>query len=130
MVDLIGEDKMIANKSSAKTSKINPGTMKMIAKLLGEVFHGEITLIVQNSCLIQVERNEKIRLSDITKYEQYNSKSAVTNYDPVCKKIQQEFHDLEYGTIVIVIKSGRVVQVERTEKYRFQGFTGMDGEGI
>ena len=79
---------MIANKSSAKTSKINPGTMKMIAKLLGEVFHGEITLIVQNSCLIQVERNEKIRLSDITKYEQYNSKSAVTNYDPVCKKIR------------------------------------------
>ncbi|WP_196600253.1 YezD family protein [Pectinatus frisingensis] len=117
-------------KTLAKHPKIDSAAMKLIVTLLKAVFHGEITLIVQNSCLIQVERNEKIRLSDIKKFQTYTQKSAIINYDPVCQKIQQEFYNLEYGNIVIIIKAGRVVQVERTEKYRFQGFTGMDGEGI
>ncbi|MDQ0204541.1 YezD family protein [Pectinatus haikarae] len=121
---------MAIAKNTTALSKINSGTMKIITKLLKDVFHGEITLIVQNSCLIQVERNEKIRLADIAKYDQYAAKATLTNYDSICKKIQQEFSSLEYGNIVIIIKSGRVVQVERTEKHRFQGFTGMDGEGI
>ncbi|TCS75203.1 YezD family protein [Pectinatus cerevisiiphilus] len=121
---------MVNGKNAAALSKINSSAMKIIKKLLREVFHGEITLIVQNSCLIQVERNEKIRLADIAKYDQYAAKAALIDYAPVCRKIQQEFSDLEYGNIVVIIKSGRVVQVERTEKHRFQGFTGMDGEGI
>ncbi|WP_182186535.1 YezD family protein [Pectinatus frisingensis] len=121
---------MTDNKTLAKHPKIDSAGMKLIVTLLKAVFHGEITLIVQNSCLIQVERNEKIRLSDLKKFQTYTQKSAIINYDPVCQKIQQEFYNLEYGNIVIIIKAGRVVQVERTEKYRFQGFTGMDGEGI
>lgn len=119
---------MTGKKSTS--AKINSSTMKFITKLLHEVFHGEITLIVQNSCLIQVERKEKTRVTDIVKYEQHAGKTAARDYTPVCEKIQQEFSDLEYGNIVIVIKTGKVVQVERTEKRRFQGFTGLDGEGI
>lgn len=121
---------MVKNADNKSNAKIDTVAMKLVTKLLREVFHGEITLIVQNSCLIQVERNEKIRLHDLAKYAQYAEKAALIDYKPVCQKIEQEFADLEYGYIVVIIKSGLVVQVERTEKHRFQGFTGMDGEGI
>lgn len=41
--------------------------------------------------------------------------------------IRSEFSRLDYGQLTIVIKGGRVVEFQRTEKQRF---TGLDGEGI
>ncbi len=121
---------MTGKKNNNETNRINNAMLKIITSLLREVFHGEINLIVQNSCLIQIERNEKMRLNDISKYDEYHKKTQLIDYTPVCEKIQQEFSDLDFGNIVIIIKAGRVTQVEKTEKHRFVGFTGMDGEGI
>ena len=34
------------------------------------------------------------------------------------KRVQKLVEEIEYGTITIVIQDGRVVQVDRTEKFR------------
>lgn len=122
--------KMAGEKIINKNNKLSSAALKIITSLMQEIFHGEINLIVQNSCLIQIERNEKMRLVDISKYAAYHKKTQQIDYTPVCEKIQQEFSDLAFGNIAIIIKSGKVTQVEKTEKYRFSDFTGMDGEGI
>lgn len=121
---------MTGEKIINKNNKLNSAALKIITSLMQEIFHGEINLIVQNSCLIQIERNEKMRLVDISKYAAYHKKTQRIDYTPICEKIQQEFSDLAFGNIAIIIKSGKVTQVEKTEKYRFSDFTGMDGEGI
>ncbi|WP_423791713.1 DUF2292 domain-containing protein [Mitsuokella jalaludinii] len=41
--------------------------------------------------------------------------------------MRKEFRLLQYGRLVLVIRKGRLMQIERTEKQRF---TGLDGEGI
>ena len=45
-------------------------------------------------------------------------------------KIAQAVQGLNYGQVAIVIKNGRVVQIERTEKERFIGVEGKYGDGI
>lgn len=104
--------------------------MAMILQLLQEVFHGEVTLVVQDSCLIQIERSEKLRPSEQARYAAYHKAARYADYTPVSRKIQQEFAGLQYGHIVIVVKNGRIIQVERAEKHRVQGAFGFDGEGI
>lgn len=104
--------------------------MDLVVELLKTVFHGEIIMSIQNFSVIQIERKEKIRLTDLAIYEKHHKEASQMDYTLVCRKIQKEFQNLEFGNIVVVIKSGRVVQVERTVKQRFQSFTGMDGEGI
>ena len=42
-------------------------------------------------------------------------------------RIRKEFRLLQYDRLVLVIRKGRLMQIERTEKQRF---TGLDGEGI
>lgn len=45
-------------------------------------------------------------------------------------KIAQAIKGLGYGQVAIVIKNGKVVQIERTEKERFSGVEGRYGDGI
>jgi len=37
---------------------------------------------------------------------------------------------LQYGQVVIMVKEGRMTQIERTEKRRLPRIEGLDGEGI
>jgi hypothetical protein len=37
--------------------------LKRLAEILSTVRHGSVTLIVQNGKVVQIERNEKIRLA-------------------------------------------------------------------
>lgn len=37
---------------------------------------------------------------------------------------------MKYGQVVFVIKNGKIVQVERTEKNRLTGLEGQFGDGI
>ena len=37
---------------------------------------------------------------------------------------------LEYGQVVILIKDGKVTQIERTDKKRLPRLEGLNGEGI
>jgi len=111
-------------------SAISKHLMDQIVDVLKTTFHGNVTLITQNFRLVQIERNEKIRPCDMVTRDQKLNVEKKSDYTQIGKKIQKEFGDLEYGQIVIVIKEGKIIQIERTEKHRFQEFTGLDGEGI
>lgn len=111
-------------------SALSKHLMEQIVDVLKTTFHGNVTLVTQNFRLVQIERNEKIRPCDMVTRDQKLNVEKKSDYTQIGKKIQKEFGDLEYGQIVIVIKEGKIIQIERTEKHRFQEFTGLDGEGI
>lgn len=45
-------------------------------------------------------------------------------------KILEAVSDLRYGQVTIMIKSGKVTQIDRTEKQRYTGVEGTYGDGI
>ncbi len=45
-------------------------------------------------------------------------------------KINEAVNGLRFGQVVIVIKGGKITQIERTEKQRFPGLEGLYGDGI
>ncbi|SEP27549.1 MULTISPECIES: YezD family protein [Propionispora] len=46
------------------------------------------------------------------------------------KRIAEAVDGLKFGQVVIVIKDGKVTQLDRTEKQRFTGVEGIYGDGI
>lgn len=44
-----------------KNNSVTPESMDQIISILSSTFHGNVTLIYQDSRLMQIERNEKIR---------------------------------------------------------------------
>ena len=120
---------VVAEKKDVRNS-ISDAAMQMILGLLREVYHGEVTLVVQDGYLIQVERSEKLRPAEQERYASYQAAVRNADYTPVSRKIQQEFAGLQFGHIIIVIKKGHIIQVERAEKHRFAEAFGFDGGGI
>lgn len=45
-------------------------------------------------------------------------------------EITKALGGLQYGQLVIMIKDGKVVQIDRTEKRRLPSLQGVNGEGI
>ncbi len=45
-------------------------------------------------------------------------------------EIIQALRGLQYGQVVILIKDGKVTQIDRTEKRRLPNLQGINGEGI
>lgn len=45
-------------------------------------------------------------------------------------EIAKALDGLEYGQLVILIKDGKVTQIDRTEKRRLPRLEGLNGEGI
>ncbi len=107
--------------------EIPPQAMKYILHGLCTIGFGEMVLVAQDGVLMQVEWNEKRRLDswhDTADTESIYSKKALAE---LAARIRREFRLLQYGKLVLVIRKGRLMQLERTEKQRF---TGLDGEGI
>ena len=44
-------------------------------------------------------------------------------------RIQEAVEGLRYGTVQIVVHDGRIVQIERTERYRYEGSSGGGKNG-
>ena len=117
----------MANKS--KTS--SPGGLETAALdkvdlVISSTFHGSITFVIQDGYVIQIERNEKIRIGDLLN----NLSVKKVDNSKVRSKILESINGLRYGQVVVVIKNGAVVQIEKTEKSRFNAWEGVDGEGI
>ncbi|MCI6159634.1 MAG: DUF2292 domain-containing protein [Selenomonadaceae bacterium] len=87
---------------------------------------GKAGLIAQDGILMQVEFFTQRRLSC---WDDGASAGAMAESEKqhLAAHIRSEFSRLDYGQLTIVIKGGRVVEFQRTEKQRF---TGLDGEGI
>jgi len=126
---LSNEDK---NGLKSKKGPIAPGIMDQIISILNSTFHGNVALIYQDCRLVQIERNEKIRPADSTNRKNQLPQGLRENCDlPAVKvRIQEAFEKLEYGQVVIVIKEGRIIQIDRTEKQRFPALVGVYGDGI
>lgn len=49
----------INNKNSEKVSDV---TLEVVKKIVSEIEYGSITLIIQDGVIVQIDRNEKIRI--------------------------------------------------------------------
>ena len=125
-----GEFLMALKKAPPAGVSIAEELLAGIVEILQGILYGKITLTAQNFQLVQIERNEKLRPGAMEAYRKALKRTNPSEATLLCRKIQQHFQGLEYGQVVIFIKEGKIIQVERTEKYRLSDFTGLDGEGI
>ena len=106
--------------------------MDQIITIISSTFHGNVSLTVQDGRLVQIDRNEKIRPWGLNGAKQETTGPSKGKFDlpAVRMKIAESFEKLEYGQVVIVIKEGRMIQIDRTEKQRFSALVGTYGDGI
>jgi len=57
-----------------------------------------------------------------------NQKNIVN--DAIIKDISNSIHGLRFGTVVITVHNARIVQIEVTEKNRFDDVWHVEGGGI
>ena len=91
---------------------------------------GELILIVQDGHIVQIERTERIIISNCPKKQSTDSKKTIDEINLVRDKILKELSYLKYGQLVVKIKDGKAVQIEKTEKRRFPEVEGIYGDGI
>ena len=101
--------------------------MAYILQGLCTISYGEMVLVAQDGVLMQVEWSEKRRLDCWHDTEDAKPPYPERVLTELAARIHKEFRLLQYGRLVLVIRKGRLMQIERTEKQRF---TGLDGEGI
>ncbi len=106
--------------------EIPPDIMEEILQGIRCMTWGEAVLVAQDGVLVQVEFSEKRR---VDRWDDAPPPSAcpVAACRRLAGTIRQEVSARSFGRLTIVVKQGRVTQMERTEKQRF---TGLDGEGI
>jgi len=56
--------------------------------------------------------------------------AASPDFQTLRSEIGKALSGLQYGQLVILIKDGKVTQIDRTEKRRLPGLQGVNGEGI
>lgn len=106
--------------------------LQLIDQAVAEIRFGAVTLIIQDGYIIQIEKNEKIRL-DATYFRLLKEKKQSgikEDKKGLHARITSAVKELQYGQVVILIKQGAVVQLERTDKQRFTNLQGINGEGI
>lgn len=105
---------------------ISGEVLDLIEQAIKEINFGSVTLVLQDSRIIQMEKLEKIRFGELP------SKTAGKLAAPadLRTRILQSVSGMEYGKVAIQIQAGQITQVERTEKYRVGKLTGLHGDGI
>lgn len=106
--------------------------LNLIDQAIAEIQFGSITVIIQDGYIIQLEKNEKIRLDAANLNWQQEKKKPAAKKEKagLNARILHAVKELQYGQIVILIKEGAAVQLERTDKQRFSNMQGLYGEGI
>ena len=116
---------------TVKKNSITTKTIDQIIAISQQIQFGSVTLTTQNFRLIQIERQEKIRPDDLAVGITSTGGSLSRNdLTAIRRGIREACEQLEYGQVVIVIKNGKIVQMERTEKQRFPSLIGVNGDGI
>ena len=119
-------------KDAKKREQALKQLLELIEKSIRGIQFGSIILIIQDGYIIQLEKNEKIRIdpANLAKYVQ-DPKNTVGNANPnIGPRILAAVQDLQYGQVVILIKDGNVIQVDRTDKQRIANWQGINGDGI
>ena len=110
-----------------QSGEIPSMAMEYILQGLKTIGYGEVVLVAQDGILMQIEWNEKRRLDCWQEAAASQCPYSAAALQEIAQRIHKEFRLLQYGRLVLVIRRGRLMQIERTEKQRF---TGLDGEGI
>ena len=101
-----------------------------VAKAVRETTFGSITLIVQDARLIQMDKLEKVRFVAQLHCPKQEDKLKPVSADKIKSKVQAALKGMEYGQVLLAVRDGAIVQIERTEKQRLKYLQGVDGEGI
>lgn len=111
-------------------SVISPPTMAIVVDLVTSINHGTITFTVQDGRLLQLERNDKIRLDAPGKGGIGGPSLTPNQVERLQKRLQEELKNLQFGQVILQVKGGVIAQIERTEKQRYSSLEGIYGDGI
>jgi hypothetical protein len=107
-----------------------PMAIDGVMSLLRRTFHGQITIITQNFRVVQVERKENFNPEELQGADALSLKEDGLNFEAVQKRIIGALKGLEFGQVVLVVKKGRLAQIERLRKERYSDLQGVYGDGI
>lgn len=121
----------MSKNNSSQTSRLMVGSIDgsvlgVIEAAIAATSFGSITLIIQDAHLIQMEKIEKIRFGEAKPAATSSGGTSQT----VRARITEALQGLRYGQVLLAIKDGKIIQLERTEKQRFAALQGVNGEGI
>lgn len=105
---------------------ISEEVLALIEQAVKHINFGSVTLVLQDSRIIQMEKLEKIRIGEPPPKGAGKTAAAAG----VRLRILQSVDGMEYGKVAMQIQAGQIMQVERTEKYRVGKLTGLHGDGI
>ena len=118
-----------AKETVLQVNQLDQEVLQVIQTTAAGVEHGSLTLIVQDSRLLQMDVVNKIRFGTQMPGKLKPVRGRVVQ-QVLQGKIAAALRDMQYGQVTLVIKGGEIVQVERTEKQRFASLQGLYGEGI
>ncbi|MDR1111141.1 MAG: YezD family protein [Deltaproteobacteria bacterium] len=113
----------------SSTAVVDNSFLEALLGLLRKTFHGQVSLITQNYRVVQVERKENFNPEELLEGLQGLSPEGF-NPAAVKDKVVQALRGLEFGQVVLMVKKGRLVQIERHLKERFSDLQGLGGDGI
>ena len=105
---------------------ISEEVLGLIEQAVKNISFGSVTLVLQDSRIIQMEKLEKIRIGE----PPGKAPGKIAAQTGLRARILQSVSGMEYGKVAIQIQAGQIMQIERTEKYRVGKFTGLNGDGI
>lgn len=116
----------MVSKEKSKIHLILPSDVfHLIEQAVSDIGFGSVTLIVQDRKIIQIEKLDKIRVGDKQAAPVSGNSSELLR-----NKILEAMEEMSYGQVMIIIKNRRIIQIERTEKQRFNSLEGLYGDGI
>ncbi|EGO64606.1 YezD family protein [Acetonema longum] len=111
-------------------NSLERAVLAQIEDSIRKIEHGSITLIVQDGRLIQMDVIQKVRFTAAPEKPDKGSPKHSEAKVSLSGQVAAALKGMKFGQVVLVIKDGRIVQVERTEKQRFPNLEGIYGEGI
>lgn len=105
---------------------------KRIIDFIQSIAHGTVTLIVQDGRVLQLERNDKIRLDQLPKLLDSAEpfKLDQPQLERLYQRLNQELAGVLFGQVILHVKARTLVQIERVIKQRLTDLEGIYGDGI
>ena len=101
-----------------------------VTRLIEDTVFGSLVFIVQDSRIVQLERNEKYQFPAPRKSPAADPNRAAANSKGKLSALAAALKGLQFGQVVVKLQDGRIVQIDRTEKRRVPDLTGVSGDGI
>ena len=101
-----------------------------IERLIKETAFGSLLLVVQDSRVVQVERNEKFQFPAPRKNAAGLSQGMPATAQKALSGLSAALKGLQFGQVAVKIQESRIVQIDRTEKRRMPDLIGISGDGI